>query len=269
MTLERVSIDGPPIVQTLSDKQKNNIKPDLASSSGFIPPKNDGTAKLQRAETKVLSMEQALRARGGRYVSSVFYRYLTGPDGKKYIVGAEVSISAPMDVMEDLGLAVGSFPDRLAAAKADKAYGSDSKIRKLNRNSDGLSAREKLVVDELSRTDREVKAHEAAHQRAGAPYAGMATYRYVTGPDNKKYAVAGQVPISVSISGSPEDTVRAMDKVRASALSPASPSGKDLQVAAEAASVAARARRAIARREARRAYRFVRPDHGSVLSMVA
>ncbi len=271
MTLERISIEGAPIVQTVSDKRKNRTGSDSSAPSKSAVPKNDGTTKLQRAENKVRSMEQSLRAQGGRCVSSVSYRYLTGPDGKKYIVGAEISISAPEDVMEDLGLSVGSFPDRLATVKADRAYGGKSKAHEGSpKQADNLSAGEKRVIDDLKIADQEVRTHEAAHQRAGAPFAGMATYEYVTGPDDKQYAVAGKVPISIPTGNTPEETIAAMEKVRGSALSPASPSGKDMEVAAEAENMASRARMEIARREAQKAYSIIRPYHdGDILSMVA
>jgi hypothetical protein len=67
-------------------------------------------------------------------------------------------------------------------------------------------------------------------------------YTYQTGPDGRIYAVSGEVSISASYSGSPEEIIRQAETVRRAALAPADPSPQDRQVAAQAAAVAARAR---------------------------
>ena len=56
-----------------------------------------------------------------------------------------------------------------------------------------LSEQEVRQVRELESTDRNVKAHEAAHQAAGGGLAGGASFTYTRGPDNKMYATAGEV----------------------------------------------------------------------------
>ena len=281
MTIERISIRDQAVpVRTVAGARDGNgtgpvppvsavRSPDAlrgGKKSFSLPDK--GLSQLQKAENKVKSMEQALRAQGGRYVSSVSYRYVTGPDGKKYIVGAEVSISAPQEVMEELGLS-GGTPERIVGKRAEKAYGGVTKtyetLRKL-RTRDSAVEKE---VERLERTDREVRAHEAAHQTAGGPFTGMATYEYVKGPDGKNYAVAGKVPIAVPSGGSPEETIRMMDIVKSSALAPGSPSGKDLSVAAEADNNASRAKQEIARKRAERAYSPFNGRDEEILSMVA
>ncbi|MFP4199210.1 MAG: putative metalloprotease CJM1_0395 family protein [Halanaerobium sp.] len=90
-------------------------------------------------------------------------------------------------------------------------------------------------MEKLKRRDREVRAHEMAHQSAGGQYAGSASYSYTTGPDNKRYAVGGSVDIDTSPEKEPEDTVKKADQIKRAAMAPAQPSGKDLQVAAKAA----------------------------------
>ncbi len=52
-------------------------------------------AKLKGIERDVISHEAAHMAVGGQYAGPVSYSYATGPDGRRYIVGGEVSISAP------------------------------------------------------------------------------------------------------------------------------------------------------------------------------
>jgi hypothetical protein len=106
-----------------------------------------------------------------------------------------------------------------------------------------LSKEEKKEVTELKKRDIEVKAHEAAHVAAGGQYVrGGASFEYQTGPDGKKYAVGGEVPIDTSaISGNPGATIRKMQVVKAAALAPAQPSGADIAIAAEAAAQAGKA----------------------------
>jgi hypothetical protein len=53
------------------------------------------SSRLKAVERDVIAHEGAHMAAGGRYAGPVSYSYATGPDGKRYIVGGEVSISAP------------------------------------------------------------------------------------------------------------------------------------------------------------------------------
>ena len=91
------------------------------------------------------------------------------------------------------------------------------------------------LLSQLKARDREVRAHEAAHQAAGGQHAGAMALTYEQGPDGVQYAVGGEVPISVSaVSGNPQATVEKMRTVRAAAMAPAQPSSADLAVAAQA-----------------------------------
>ncbi len=284
MTLERISLrEGAIPIKTVAVGRNGNgtgpvppvsaVSPSDAVKNGkksFLMP-DKGSEQLQKAESKIRSMEQSLRAQGGKYVSSVSYRYIIGPDGKRYIVGAEVSISAPQEVMDELGLS-GGTPETVMGKQADQAYGgvvqaydTFKKSRKKNTSEDNTDS----TIEELRRTDQEVKAHEASHQAAGGPFTGMAAYEYVKGPDGKNYAVAGKVPIAVPTGGTPEETIRMMEIVKSSAMAPGAPSGKDLSVAAEADNNASRAKQEIARRQAEKAYSMFRERPEELLSMVA
>jgi hypothetical protein len=107
---------------------------------------------------------------------------------------------------------------------------------------DGQCEKEQKEVQELRRQDREVRAHEQAHKGVGGAEAGPISYTYTTGPDGKRYAVAGEVPIDVSpVEGDPDATIQKMQRVRAAALAPAEPSAVDRQVAAKAQQVARQA----------------------------
>ncbi len=71
---------------------------------------------------------------------------------------------------------------------------------------------------------------------------GGATFKYETGPDGKRYAVAGEVQISISEGRTPAETIARAEQVRRAALAPANPSGQDQNVAAQASQMEARAR---------------------------
>ncbi len=98
------------------------------------------------------------------------------------------------------------------------------------------------VVQELRVRDREVRAHEAAHQSAGGSVTGGAKFTFVVGPDGLRYAVGGEVSIDVSaVPGEAEATIRKMQTVIRAALAPANPSSQDQAVAATARAMAASA----------------------------
>lgn len=106
-------------------------------------------------------------------------------------------------------------------------------------NANGLTAEEQAEVDRLQAIDRRVRAHERAHVAAGGNLITKgASFEYETGPDGKRYAVAGEVSIDVSPEQDPEATIRKAQRVRAAAMAPADPSPQDRRVAAEAAAMA-------------------------------
>ncbi|EAI4440863.1 hypothetical protein A0Y68_02570 [Campylobacter lari] len=108
----------------------------------------------------------------------------------------------------------------------------DEKTQKVNGKD--LSSEEVKQVRELEKIDREVRAHEAAHQAAGGALAGAASFGYTRGPDNKMYAVEGEVPIRIQKGNTPEETIANAMQVIAAAMAPADPSPQDYKVAANA-----------------------------------
>ncbi|MBF57890.1 MAG: SprA-related family protein [Halomonas sp.] len=98
-----------------------------------------------------------------------------------------------------------------------------------------MAPEEIQLLDQLKQTDREVRQHEMAHQTVGGAYTGGASYEYEVGPDGKRYAVAGEVPIDYGpVPNDPQATIEKMQTVIAAAMAPADPSPKDHQVAAQA-----------------------------------
>ncbi|WP_417566317.1 putative metalloprotease CJM1_0395 family protein [Marinobacter sp.] len=124
-----------------------------------------------------------------------------------------------------------------AAAPADSARKKreSDRTEKASDNSRGLNGDELKQLTELKARDREVRAHEAAHQAVGGQYAGAMSFTYQRGPDGAQYAAGGEVSIDLSpVQGDPKATIQKMQTVRAAAMAPAEPSGQDRAVAAQA-----------------------------------
>ncbi len=263
-----------------------------ASSPSGLLREQEAADQLERAEAEVLAAERALRGAGGAFVRSVRYGYETGPDGRRYVASASVEVSAPKKEQDRLAAlagvsleslpveegasaeereeegAVGASDVPLPGAEAEEeSAGPDEGTAKADVDpqpsveagdggeADSLSdPNARRVLAELAATDREVRAHEAAHQAAGGGFTGAATFTYVTGPDGRRYAAGGEVPIHVPASDTPEETIANLERVRAAALAPANPSGQDLSVAASASSGIAQATAELLRKRAESSY---------------
>ena len=146
-----------------------------------------------------------------------------------------------------------SLSDEGRRRSETEATDLSGRTRPTDASGEPLSQEDARKLAELQRRDREVRAHEAAHQAAAGHLArGGPSFTYETGPDGQRYAVAGEVKIDASpVPGDPAATARKMQRVRAAALAPADPSSTDRSVAAKAAqeAVAARAEAAQAARE--------------------
>ncbi len=139
-----------------------------------------------------------------------------------------------------------------SAAKAAPVEEAD-KLQPAVENKQSASARgntelteeEKQQVEKLQKRDREVRAHEQAHLSAAGGYArGGASYTFETGPDGRRYATGGEVPIDTSeVPDDPQATIRKMAIIRKAALAPQNPSGADRNIAASAAMKSAQAMR--------------------------
>ena len=167
------------------------------------------------------------------------------------------SPAAPPTLAREITRAEASEPEagRALERSRSRALGDDGPSRGLVRfdrltllqearhgAGERLSEAERREVRELKRQDAEIRRHEAAHAAAGGTFAGAPGYDYTTGPDGKRYAVAGHVPIDVTpVAGDPDATIAKMRTVRKAALAPAQPSGQDRAVAAQAARAEAQA----------------------------
>lgn len=113
-----------------------------------------------------------------------------------------------------------------------------SRSQRSSGSADLLSPDEQRQVQKLKEIDRKVRAHEQAHLSVGGDLVrGGASYSYQTGPDNQRYAVAGEVSIDVSPARTAKETIPKAEHIRATALAPADPSVQDRSVAARASQI--------------------------------
>ncbi|MBU2869537.1 putative metalloprotease CJM1_0395 family protein [Colwellia sp. E2M01] len=112
---------------------------------------------------------------------------------------------------------------------------NSDEIEKKEATENKEAATNERIINQLQLRDQEVKTHELAHATTGGALTGAPSYTYEVGPDGKKYAVAGEVSIDLSVvPGDPKATITKMQKVYAAALAPVDPSAQDIKVAASA-----------------------------------
>ncbi|MBF0528207.1 MAG: hypothetical protein HQK55_02825 [Deltaproteobacteria bacterium] len=172
-------------------------------------------------------------------VNNIFnsYALLRPLDGPK-LLEDNTGAAAYKASQPDQGQTTEKNDGNIQSNKADDAAGSEKKaIQGIGQKYQGkLNQEEERVVSQLSRVDQEVRAHEQAHLSAGGQYVrGGAHYQYKRGPDNRQYAVGGEVSIDSSpVSDDPKATIQKAHTIKRAALAPANPSGQDRQVAAAA-----------------------------------
>ncbi|QYJ99942.1 putative metalloprotease CJM1_0395 family protein [Shewanella psychrotolerans] len=94
---------------------------------------------------------------------------------------------------------------------------------------------EQVKLEQLSKRDAEVRAHEQAHANVGGNYARSPSLTYELGSDGKRYAVDGEVSIDIAaVPNDPLATLNKMKRVYAAAMAPVNPSMADIRVASEA-----------------------------------
>ena len=129
----------------------------------------------------------------------------------------------------------GLRPQSLGGTSALFAQEEGKKPEQGPKLANDLTDEEKQQVAALKKRDAEVKAHEAAHRAAGGQIAGAASYGYEKGPDGRRYATSGEVPLTIKEDPSnPDATLQNLRTVKRAALAPSRPSSADLRIAAQA-----------------------------------
>lgn len=126
------------------------------------------------------------------------------------------------------------FPGELSLQDGEKEMLTQESSTQNKEAQENLTPDERRVVNELEARDREVKAHEAAHQAAGGGMTGAASYTYQIGPDGKMYAIGGEVSINTPTPSSPEEAIKIARQVATAAMAASEPSPQDYAVAASA-----------------------------------
>ena len=197
----------------------------ITSSTAHIPSSQGFESKAEPSASDRLSLQTNIKGETGQHSARA--------------VAPIVEVSLSEKTGSEKQPALQSSSDK----KAEEA--------KKAKNPNELSEEEEKQVQELKKRDAEVKAHEQAHAAVGGSYASAPTYEYTTGPDNKQYAIGGEVQIdSAPVPNNPEATIRKMDIVIRAALAPAEPSSQDKQVAAQAAQQRAEAQAELAKQRA-------------------
>lgn len=134
-----------------------------------------------------------------------------------------------------------------SASRKDTNENSSSQ-KNAQSTTEKLTEAQKTLIAQLRAVDAKVHAHEMAHISAGGGViTSAANYSYEKGPDNRLYAVAGEVGIDTSRDATPEETISKMQTVRTAALAPSDPSPTDYQVASTASMLEMQSRLELAR----------------------
>jgi hypothetical protein len=183
-----------------------------------LEEKDFSLSRLEEVQTS-----QAARGQPGRSPASA--------DGTGSTTGADPAQDG-MDRVE-----ISPEARQLAKAKTKRAKsGATSEAN--------LPEKERKQVEDLRQKDSHVRSHENAHLAAAGNLArGGPKFEFETGPDGKRYAVAGEVPIDTNPDKEPAATLRKASRIRAAALAPSDPSPQDRRVAADAESMAANAQK--------------------------
>lgn len=208
----------PAVTQTERPKAVNSDKP-IPNQSQFVP----SVSVSLSTDAKSISRESAPDS-----LSPVYSRPDASFSVQKANSSESISAARP-DSSNENSRAGNTVPDE------DK---QETDSASFTNSISNLSEQELQIVDKLQARDREVRAHEQAHKSVGGQYAGAISFTYQSGPDGRRYAVGGEVPIDVSpVPGDPRATIAKMTIVKAAATAPAQPSTQDIMVAAEASRV--------------------------------
>ncbi|MBQ3654968.1 MAG: hypothetical protein II954_11230 [Synergistaceae bacterium] len=235
-------------------------------SAGYLEPMMQRTSRVSEAvqktdqdkqakEQEILAEEQALKAKLGSDAQvHTVYHYSLGTDGRRYITGASVTMKGTEEQLSRVSGGVTTEDLQTKEQQTRESQRSDDTQSIIKSEAENPEARsedpqEQAQIRELEQTQREVIAHEAAHQAAAGEFGGGVSYTYTEGPDGKRYITGGEVPIRMKTGSTPEETIRNMEQVQRAAHSPADPSGQDMRVAAKAAAIESRARAQAARKE--------------------
>lgn len=105
--------------QSGSDSKTETSPNQTTSTKADQTKVTSDSLRLKADEQRVISHENAHKSAGGQYAGSAHYSYTTGPDGKRYISGGEVSIDLSTGKTPEETIAKMQQVRRAALAPAD------------------------------------------------------------------------------------------------------------------------------------------------------
>ncbi|MCG5500584.1 putative metalloprotease CJM1_0395 family protein [Ectothiorhodospira lacustris] len=144
---ERAGPDGP-VEETRDTEEAGTERERPRGVTELTPEEEQMVRELQQRDRDVRAHEQAHVAAGGRYVTSgASYDYQTGPDGRRYAVGGEVSIdtSRPADPQEAIQKARVIFAAAMAPADPspqDHRVAAQARVMESQARSDARTQRQ-------------------------------------------------------------------------------------------------------------------------------
>jgi hypothetical protein len=156
-------------------------------------------------------------------------------------VGAQAPTRSPPLAYQSSSTSDAPPSERFATRSTDEVEGksddgqqrtADDQEDKPSTATKELNVQEQRLLTTLEEIDRRVRAHEQAHLNAAQGLAvSRANFSYEVGPDEKRYAIAGEVTIDTSAAAEPGKTIDKGYRIIRTALAPADPSPQDLSVA--------------------------------------
>ena len=180
-----------------SGKEVASLK---AQSPGELTPEEEKRVQeLRRRDQEVRAHEQAHIAAGGRYVrGGASFEYATGPDGKKYAIGGEVSIDTTRE--KDPEATIRKMETVIKAALAPAR--PSSKDRSVAASA---QARKAEASVELAQQRRSEKAGKGDAEKADSSGSRVESSRDAHSPSaepaqNSYRSVAGSAPGGAAVS---------------------------------------------------------------------
>lgn len=155
-------------------------------SGGLTEEEQEVVEELRARDTEVRQHEAAHAAAGGQYAGSPTFTYQTGPDGRQYAVGGEVSIdTAPVKGDPEATIRKAQQIKAAASAPADPS----SQDRRVAAQAESLRQQARAEISAERQEESELEEAEAAEAEAARAGQQAASGEAAPGPDAAAVAV--------------------------------------------------------------------------------
>ena len=178
----------------------------------------------------VVARQTVTETGDGREIVSVTMKTAdSGPGQTPGVAGAVTGLLGPVARIVPIEAAK---DQRGVAGRHEAFQRSPHSVSAAAKTLDQLSPAEKASVTRLQQRDQQVRQEEEAHAGVAGDLAGTINYVYETGPDGRRYAVSGSVPLrSQALSGDPAQAARVGARLAAATQAATNPSAADLAAA--------------------------------------